>query len=340
MRIPKFMKADGTLGLIAPSYGCNIEPYRSAFENALKKWGALGVSCKVGPNCYVGEGIGISNTPEKCGAEVNAFFADSEVDAIVSCGGGELMCEVLDEIDFEKLAAIEPKWYMGFSDNTNLTFLLTTLCDTAAVYGPCAPAFGMEPWHEAVSDAWDVLQGKKREINGYDLWEKESKKDETHPLEPYHVTEPTIVRCYPDEEAVMQGRILGGCLDCLGKLVGTGYDRVRAFEERYKEDGIIWYLEACDLNVMDIRRTLWQLEHAGWFETAKGFLIGRPLHGESLFGLDAYQAVTGILGKHRVPVWMDLDIGHIPPMMPMINGVKATAEIRNQKVHIKYELSK
>lgn len=338
MRIPEFIKKNGTIGLVAPSYGCNIEPYKSAFQNALKQWKKLGISCELGPNCYAGEGIGISSTPEKCGAEINTFLANPELEAVISCGGGELMCEILDYVDFEKLAKEAPKWYMGFSDNTNLTFLLTTLCDTASIYGPCAPAFGMEPWHPAIEDAWEVLQGKKKELTGYDLWEKESKKDEQHPLEPYHVTEPTIIKRYPDRDDVMTGRILGGCLDCLGRLVGTKFDQVRELTEKYKEDGIIWYLEACDLNVMDIRRALWQLDHAGWFETAKGFLIGRPLNGEDLFGLDRYQAVTGILEKYQVPIWMDLDIGHIPPMMPMINGVKATARIVKEKVQITYEL--
>lgn len=339
MRIPEFLKENGTIGLVAPSYGCNIEPYRSAFQNALQKWNKLGVSCKVGSNCYAGDGIGISSTPKKCGEEINTFFADADVDTIISCGGGELMCEILDHVDFEKLACETPKWYMGFSDNTNLTFLLPTLCDTASIYGPCAPAFGMEPWHEAIADAWEVLQGKKTKVSGYALWEKESKKDQEHPLEPYHVTEPTIIKRYPDQDAVMSGRVLGGCLDCLGRLVGTKFDQVKAFTKRYQEDGIIWYLEACDLNVMDIRRALWQLDHAGWFETAKGFLIGRPLQGEELFGLDRYQAVTGALEKYQVPIWMDLDLGHIPPMMPMINGVKATACMEKGRVQITYDFS-
>lgn len=156
MRIPKFIKEGGCLGFVAPSYGCNIEPYKTSFQNALNKFRQSGFQTVLGENCYAGEGIGISNTPEKCGEEINTYFSKKEVDAIFSCGGGELMCEILDYVDFEKLAKEEPKWYMGYSDNTNLTFLLATLCDTAAVYGPCAPAFGMEPWHPAISDAFEL----------------------------------------------------------------------------------------------------------------------------------------------------------------------------------------
>ena len=35
--------------------------------------------------------------------------------------------------DFEKIRQEEPKWFMGYSDNTNLLFLLATLCDTAGI---------------------------------------------------------------------------------------------------------------------------------------------------------------------------------------------------------------
>ena len=71
------------------------------------------------------------------------------------------MCEILDYVDFEQIGQEAPKWYLGYSDNTNFTFLLTTLCDTASVYGPCAAAFGMEPLHLSLNDAMLLLQGKK-----------------------------------------------------------------------------------------------------------------------------------------------------------------------------------
>ena len=51
--------------------------------------------------------------------------------------------------------------------------------------------------------------------------------------------------------------------DCLVTLCGTRFDKVDAFNEKYREDGVIWFIESCDLNVMSICRALWQLEHAG-----------------------------------------------------------------------------
>ena len=74
------------------------------------------------------------------------------------------MCETMSHVDFERLKAAEPKWYLGYSDNTNMTYLLATICDTASVYGPCAAAFGMEPWHLSLTDAFGLLKGETKEV--------------------------------------------------------------------------------------------------------------------------------------------------------------------------------
>lgn len=360
MRYPKNLPESGTIGFVAPSFGCYIEPYRTGFANAQKKFQELGHKLELGPNCYEGCGIGISNTPQACGVELTEYYCSDKNDVLISCGGGELMCETLEYTDFEKIAVAEPKWYMGFSDNTNMTYLLATLCDTASIYGPCAAAFGMEPWHESLTDAYQLLRGEKQTVHGYELWEREGKKDEEHPLEPYNVTEPRVLRAFVPENrgvnvqdgaigeeqtirlveksnasVVMEGRLLGGCMDCLVNLLGTKYDKTVEFVERYKEDGIIWFLEACDLNVMAIRRAVWQMKNAGWFSHVRGFLIGRPcVHGQELMGLDQYQAVCGLLEELGVPVVMDVDLGHLPPMMPVVCGSYAKVLVEGNDLTI------
>ena len=347
MRFPDFLKPNGTIGFAAPSFGCAIEPYRSAFDHALDRWRAMGFGTDLGPNCYAQEGIGISSTPEKCGRELTDYYTSGENDCLISCGGGELMCETLNFVDFDRIRKAPPKWYMGYSDNTNMTFLLATLCDTASVYGPCAAAFGMEPWHPSVSDAFDLLLGKKTVFESYGTWEKESLKDEEHPLVPYNCTEPLEIRLFgPDgegrmremKEGVMEGRLLGGCMDCLVNLTGTGFDQVSNFAEKYSKVGILWFLEACDLNVFAIRRAMWQMENAGWFRHVKGFLIGRPRLGEEMMGLDRFEAVLPVAAKYRVPVFMDVDLGHLAPMMPLVTGSCAKIEGGNGKIRVSMEL--
>ena len=388
MRYPKFLPEKGTIGFVAPSFGCATEPYYTAFLNAQKKFQKMGYGLDLGPNCYVAKGIGISNTPEACGKELTDYYCNVDNDILISCGGGEMMCETMNFVDFEKIKSAEPKWYMGYSDNTNFTFLLSTICDTAAVYGPCAGTFGMEPWHESLYDTMEVLTGARTKLHGYPFWEKDDLKDEGNPYVPYNTTEPLNLVVYPgvhglqtnsdticgkneitealgtaeshetehlyveeetgkqgsflytgaenpDAVVTMEGRLVGGCVDCLVNLLGTQFDYVNQFNEKYKEDGIIWFLECCDLNVMGIRRAMWQMKNAGWFQHVKGFLIGRPCCiGEEMMGLDHYHAVVDILKDFEVPIIMDMDIGHRPPMMPLVCGSMAEIRVKGNDVTI------
>jgi len=343
MRFPSSLSKGGTIGFAAPSFGCATEPYKSAFHNAQKRLSERGFESRLGPNCYLSEGIGISNSPEKCGEEIMDMFA-SEADVLISCGGGEMMCEILPYVDFGRLAQLEPKWFMGYSDNTNLTYLLATLADTASIYGPCAAAFGMEPWHASLEDAFGILTGECSTVKGYGLWEKESLKNEEHPLLPYNVTAPLEIKSYvgnrrllAEEEICFSGRLIGGCMDCLVNLTGTRFDKTKEFLEKYREDGFIWFLEACELNVFAIRRAMWQMEEAGWFGYVKGFLIGRPDNGDSIINLDRYGAVLDIIGRKNVPVIMDADIGHRPPMMPLVVGSLATVNVKGNDISVKME---
>lgn len=343
MRYPEFLKDNGTIGFCAPSFGCASEPYKSAFDNALKKFKEKGHKLFLGENCYADCGIGISNTPEKCADELMSVYEGSDCDAVISCGGGELMCETIEQVDFERIKKAKPKWYMGYSDNTNFVFLNTVICDTAGIYGPCAGAFGMEPWHESVGDAYDLLTGKKLVMKGYDKWEKDGGKTPEEPYLPYNVTEKKTLVYKGNtigDFASFEGRLIGGCVDCLVNLTGTKYDRVGEFLERYKDDGFVWFLECCDLNAMSIRRAFWQMKNAGWFKYVKGFMIGRPraAYDDDLMGVDRITAVTGIIDELDVPVIMDCDIGHLAPMIPLICGSYAKVDARKDDMTVEMML--
>lgn len=381
MRYPKFLEKNGTIGFVAPAFGCAEQPYRARFDRAREELRQLGYGEKLGPNCYLGEGIGISSTPEKCAQELMQAYLDPESDVLMACGGGELMCEVISRLDFEKLSKAQPKWYLGYSDNTNFIFLLAVLCDVAAVYGPHAGSFGITPWHESLKDTLAVLGGTKRELQGYDRWEREGADTAENPLAPLNLTQERILKLWvpwerapgfsdedeeknadsdgavfyeSDEESgrlvenathfhgnlQIRGRMIGGCMDCLVTLLGTRFDQVSEFQERYRQDGFLWFLEACDLNVFGIRRAMWQMEEAGWFRYVKGFLIGRPLcHGQEIMGLDAYEAVLATARKYRVPVIMDADIGHLAPSMPIVCGSMAQVEVLGNDIRIRYDYS-
>jgi len=381
MRYPEFLKSGGRIGYVAPSFGCADEYYGAQFDAALKKFEELGYVNVEGPNCRKAEGVGKSNTPEKCAAEIMEFFTKDKCDVIISAGGGETMCEDLSFVDFETIAKADPKWYMGYSDNTNLTFTLPVLCDTAAIYGQCAPTFGRREWHASLYDDLRIVTGKTDSVlnvggayaddddssraftfENYPFWEGNSEEEketvpeeeplqteasaetecpaEEDPCAPWELNMPSCLTAYTagSEEATegkveFSGRLIGGCMDCLQLLCGTKYDRVKAFTEKYREDGTVWYLEACDLNPMSIRRALWQFKEAGWFEHAKGVIFGRPLHfGEDMMGMNRINAVTGVMKGLKIPYLMDTDLGHLAPAIPYISG--AVAEVRAENGHM------
>lgn len=331
-RRPRWIDSTATIAFVAPSCGAATEPYRTRVREAARTFREQGFDVREGKNTYLWEGVFASNTPEERAEEfMDAYLSDAEL--LLSVGGGELMCEMLPFVDFEKVRKAEPKWFMGFSDNTNLTFTLTTLEDVETVYGPCAGQFFSYPFRLDCLDALRLLRGEK-DFEGYPLWEKQSLSDELHPLLPLNLTEKKVLKVQ-NYRAPFEGTLLGGCLDCLITLCGTRFDKVREYVERTGK--IVWYLEACDLTPLSIRRALFQLREAGWFSTAAGFIIGRPLCGDvEMGGVNKYNAVEDILKGLDVPILFDCDLGHYPPSLPLRNGAKARIEAEDGNWHVHY----
>ena len=48
--------------------------------------------------------------------------------------------------------------------------------------------------------------------------------------------------------------------------------------------------------------------------------------------------MTGILGKYKVPIIMDLDIGHMSPMMPVVCGSMADVSFDGSRFTISYDM--
>lgn len=319
--------------LVAPSFGCTTEPYKSKLKEAIKNLKQLGFHIIEGENIYKSDCSLASTSPKARALEIVEAFK-SEADIIMSVGGGEMMCEILPFLDFSLLKQFN-KVFVGFSDNTNLTFTLTTINDQVTIYGPNAPSFYHLPFRYHTLDLIKMLKGKTS-FKGYKKWEKESLVDEDHPLAPLNLKKDKVIVSY-NYEKPFTGVMLGGCLDCLITLCGTKYDHVKEYIKKHKN--IIWYLEACDLNPLSIKRALFQLREAGWFNTASGFLIGRPLCDDlEIMGLNKYEAVTDILSVFNKPILMDVDLGHYPPSMPIYNGKKAIVKLDNiNNIHIIYK---
>ena len=337
MRKINYLKEKGKISLVAPSFGCTTEPYKTRLEVAITNLEKMGFTIDKGSNIFLANSKARSNSPRKCAKEfMEAYLSDS--DAIISVGGGEVMNEILPYINFNKLEKVEHKFFMGFSDNTNLTYTLATISNIPTIYGPNACAFAF-PLKYETRDALDLMMNKTNVVEGYPYWCRYPTKDETNPLIENEYKEPKIIKTYPKKDYLeMEGILLGGCLDCLVNLCGTKFDKTKEYISKHKE-GIVWFLEPCDLNVISIQRALFQLKQAGWFSNAKGFIIGRPraCFKEKMFGINHYQAIKEHLKYFNVPILMDVDLGHFDPSMPIITGIKAKVEYVNKNIKIIYE---
>ena len=48
-----------------------------------------------------------------------------------------------------------------------------------------------------------------------------------------------------------------------------------ALYEKYKNDGIIWYFDNCELSKEELIRTIWKLNELDYFKYAKAIIFGR-----------------------------------------------------------------
>ena len=339
MKYPKFL-TKGKIGVCAPSFGCTINPYLKRCENAVKTLNKKGYDIVFSDSCFKNEKCR-SAPAEVRAKEFEDLYFDKDINAVVSMAGGEFMMEILPYINFKKLKIAEPKLFTGASDNTNLSFLLPVNCDVAAIYGACFPYFGMKPWHKAVKNNFDLLTGKQLSFDSYKKYEIDNpkRKQEGYELCGYNCTEKVEWKILTGEKEVeIQGRIIGGCLDVLTHMVGTPFCKIKDFNKRYKDDGVIWYLESCDINVLEQIRSIWLLKQNGWFENVKGFLIGRPLNSESIMDVDYKEGVLEQLKDFNVPIICDIDVGHVAPSLPILNGSVAKVKVKKGKGNIEFLL--
>ncbi len=329
MKYPKNLK--NKISFIAPSFGCTFDPYKSRLENAIKK---LEYKINIYENCNNSLLPYRSNTAINCANEfTNAYKDDSEV--VWSVGGGEYMVEILDHIDFKEISKLEPKWFIGYSDNTNLTFLLPILCDVATIYGPNAPDLGLIDDHQSIIDTLDIITNKNLKLKNYDKYESNSKLRENTISS---LVLDTVNNYTINKQTKVEGRLIGGCLDIIINLIGTKYDKVNDFLEKYKEDGFIWFIEACDLNVVGVKRAFKQMENAGYFKYIKAMIIGKPIIKDEMFGISHLNCVDDILDKYDILVIKDADLGHIKPSMPIITGAIGELETKENSYTLNYKL--
>ncbi len=341
MRYPEFIKKKSTIGFVAPSCGVTASPYKERLDSAINTFTKLGHKIVLSESVRKSYYYGFDSADAKQRAkEFMDMYLDDNIDAIISVAGGEFMVEILPYIDFNKLRDAKPKWFQGMSDNTNLVLTLTTLCDIASIYGDCAGHFGMQPWHNVLKNQYKFLLGKNNPVESENKIEIDNiRKEKGHELDIYDCKYKTNWSILSGEKEVkFQGRLVGGCMDIIELILGTKYDQMKRFTEKYKEDGIIWFVESCDLNILDQDRFFWKMKEMGMFKYAKGIIIGRPLIKENARELDYKTANFHNLKDLGIPVIIDCDFGHVHPCFHIVSGAIGKVYCKNGKGKIEYIL--
>ncbi len=329
MIYPQFLKKGDTIGVTACSDGCTDATDAVRMDNAAKQLKELGYEVIETKNARTSEKARSSDAKTRVN-QLKELLEDNRVSTIIMASGGDYLLETLPLIDYDWFLK-NPKWLQGYSDPTGLLYTVTVNCDMATVYGCNFGDFGMAEWHPSLYDNIKLLEGYEVKQNSFDLCVNGFHKRVTG-LEGYVLENEVLWKNLHEEETItMEGRMLGGCLDVLLSLVGTKYDKTKEFIDKYKEDGIIWYLESFALGSEALFMGLWNLREAGWFEHVKGFIFGRPCFFESHNGSTYEETVADVLDELKVPIILDADFGHKPPRMAIINGAKAKIESTNGK---------
>ncbi|MCI8670498.1 MAG: LD-carboxypeptidase [Bacilli bacterium] len=318
MIYPNFISKGNIIGVCAPSDGVSEIPKINRLNYAIDNFKSLGFLVK--ETSSVRQSInGKSNDSKIQAQELESLYSDKEVSAIICVGGGDFLLEMLSFVDFDKIKN-NVKWLQGYSDPTGLLFIITTNLDIATLYSHNFTAYGMNPWHESLINSHEILKGNIVEQNSFIKYESGHTKyvtgDESYVLDKDVLWE----NLNGEDKIEMEGRIIGGCIDILTELFGTRFDNTKEFIERYKNDGIIWYFDNCELTSECLIRTLWKFKDNGWFKYTKGIIFGRSALESSYYDISFKDAIKHSLSELNVPIIVNADIGHVAPQMTIING--------------------
>ena len=330
IRFPGPLEPGDVIGVTSPSAG--VKPgFGPRMRYAYRTLERMGYTIREG-QCLWGRGL-LSAPAAQRAEELQQMLLDPSLGVVFPPDGGELLIDILPLIDFERLARGEPKWLIGYSDLSTFMLPYTLRTGIATLSGtnlwecPIRPTDpNLAWWHDVarLAPGEGFVQWAARRYQPHDTdWPN-------LPANIRHFDRTRRVRwqCLGHEDDLdftlaVSGRLLGGTLDVIGMLCGSEYGEVTGFAERHAPEGLLIYLDNCDYNTAQYCRALHQLKLAGWFRRANAVLIGRTA-ARSVEGFTQRDALLDALGDLGVPVIYDMDIGHLPPQLMLVNGASAT----------------
>ena len=292
----------GTIGVAAPA-----SPYDSRSEvlRGVEWWEARGYEVKLAEHVFARDDYVAGGAKERAD-DLNALFADPEVDVVQALQGGYGSAQTIPYLDFDAIAA-NPKPFVGFSDITALHTAIGRNTGLPTFYGNGLVGVGDPEVTEFTrSRLLEVLSG-----------------DATGPV-PASPDDPYV-------RAIRGGKVtaplVGGCLWLLMQTLGTPWE--------IGLDGAIFFFEDYKSAPYYVDGQLTQLAHAGKLDKVAGVVVGE-LEGCDWGDLRPVsdwarsRSIEDVLEEHLeplgVPVMYRLPLGHGKHLASIPLGVRYTLD--------------
>lgn len=305
MQKPKKLQFGDTLGFIGPSGAVRAE---GAVGRAVEYAENLGFKVKLGESANAKYGY-LSGTDEMRARDVNAMFADPQVDAIICTRGGYGTMRMLDLLDYD-LIRKNPKIFVGFSDITAMHIALLNRCDLVTFHGPMATRWNDELPIDFVRNSFCSAV-----MTAAPMGVLQNAPD-------YHARA-TV------NPGSCEGVLVGGNLSLIAGTIGTPYE--------IDAKGRILFIEEIGERTYCVDRMLTQLRLAGKFDDCAGIVFGDfndcPVEYEN-FGLTLDQVIRDVAAPCGKPIFTGLQAGHVTPKITLPFGVRCRMDANHCSLEV------
>jgi muramoyltetrapeptide carboxypeptidase len=304
---PKSLKKGDKIAIISPAGFVEEAPLQKTLE-LIKSKGFEPVFGKYTLGKFV-NGYNYSGTEKQRIQDLNWAFNSDEISAIWATRGGYGCQHLLRNLQLSKFRN-NPKWYIGYSDNTVInSYLLKN--NFASIHGQTIKTASFGVSEESYENIFRILEGKKLKYSA-----------EQHQL---------------NKNGVAEGELIGGNLALIYALLGTNYS--------YQFKDKILFIEDIGENFYALDRMLMSLDLAGVFRKIKGLIVGgmtnmgdekENKNYESPFDEFAYEIIAQRLKKYNFPTLFGFPNGHIFDNRPLIIGAKVKMEV-GEKTKVEFK---
>jgi len=325
IKAPRLSKND-TVAIISLSSGIGGEPdFRYRYEigkNRLET--EFGLKVVTMPNALKGIEY-LDNHPEARASDLIAAFKDTTIKAIICMTGGDDTIRLLDYIDFEVIKN-NPKIFMGYSDTTSNHFMMYK-AGLVSFYGPCilvefAENVAMHEYTKQHIQNMLFQPSLTLPISPSPIWTSEFVEwaDESNSKIARTMTNDNKGFELLQGTGIVQGRLLGGCIDVFPMILGT---KIWPALEEWNE--IMLFLETSEdcPRPNDVKYILRNLAAQGIINRISGIIFGKPYHEK--YYEEYKQVLIQVIGKeshrHDLPILYNVNFGHTEPKCILPYGV-------------------